>query len=124
MATQRKNFPASNAIEETDILDSEEQEKIISEIEHENEMYMKTFRMLFSLIFAICALLFLSACFHFYLYPWSLSHELYFEGVVSNGFVYAFYLQSMFVSFCAALVCHVSILQIFRYNDDVLCIYN
>ena len=110
MATQRRNTPVSKS-EDTEILDSDEQEKIISELEKESELYMNRFRKLFTLVFAMCSVLFICGCLHFYWYPWSLVHELYFEGVVSEGFVYAYYIQSSFISLVAAVICHVSRLR-------------
>ena len=91
--------------EESDILDSDEQEAIVASLKEQAMKQSITTRNTFCLVFTIVAGIFVFCFIEFSINPWSMVHQMRFEGVIPPLLLQVFYCASACVFATCAGIC-------------------
>ena len=96
---------ASSSIgDETQPLDSEEQDKVIKDLHEEAEAQSSQDRAIFYFLFLCIGAILLSCLVYSFLYPFDMSHQAAFRDLVPHGAFQIYYVFSAICFFIAALV--------------------
>mmetsp|Transcript_29232 Transcript_29232/g.49344 ORF Transcript_29232/g.49344 Transcript_29232/m.49344 type:complete len:186 (+) Transcript_29232:73-630(+) len=91
--------------EETELLEKDEQVKIVDSLKEEARAQNKFTRRGFGVVFMVVGFIFIFCLVHFQLEPWTMVHQSRFKSIIPPNFFIMFYLASIYVFFLGTAIC-------------------